>query len=279
LRVRRGKCWRGAVSPDPRPLPDPCDPCPPTLAPRHLPPDPCPTLATLDPRPSTLARRRPLPQHLPPARGVPSLRSTACTAPPPRPVNAAGVAEAHRARRRTSQAMANVTVTEADFEEFVLDKGFVPLPADYTPTHLFFQAEAEGETFCKVARMGVTDLGARVREARATARRVHTKSKGVHQPRVGGRPPEQQVLARRPSSTAAASPVIAGVAENEEKPSALSEEVCLCLRSPLPLQPSFLPKPCPILRQPLPQPLPNPGPLALGPWPLALDPWSLILDL
>jgi hypothetical protein len=175
--------------------------------------------------------------------------------------------------------MANVTVTEADFEEFVLDKGFVPLPADYTPTHLFFQAEAEGETFCKVARMGVTDLGARVREARATARRVHTKSKGVHQPRVGGRPPEQQVLARRPSSTAAASPVIAGVAENEEKPSALSEEVCLCLRSPLPLQPSFLPKPCPILRQPLPQPLPNPGPLALGPWPLALDPWSLILDL
>jgi hypothetical protein len=64
---------------------------------------------------------------------------------PPRPVNAAGVAEAHRARRRTSQAMANVTVTEADFEEFVLDKGFVPLPADYTPTHLFFQAEAEGK--------------------------------------------------------------------------------------------------------------------------------------
>ena len=105
--------------------------------------------------------------------------------------------------------MVNVTVTKADFEEFVLDKGFVPLPADYTPTHLFFQAEAEGETFCKVARMGVTDLSARVREARATARlaarRAHTKSKGVHQPRVGGRPPEQQVLARRPSSTAAAS--------------------------------------------------------------------------
>ena len=159
---------------------------------------------------------------------------------------------------------AQTTITEDEFKLFCRGKGFTPLPDEYTASHLFFtNPEVATEELCKVARVGVTVLGARVREARATARKAAsgTKAAAVEERQeqhsaVQGLP----VQARVPHGTASAKVIAELTAQLATATNAaqFSEEVCSILHP----QPSTL----------------NPQPSTLGPQPLALNPWPSSLN-
>ena len=69
----------------------------------------------------------------------------------------------------------SIEYTEHAFEADCEARGYKPLPDLYTESHLFFCNDpAEGERLVKVARKGITELEARVRFARTTARKHHS---------------------------------------------------------------------------------------------------------
>ena len=102
----------------------------------------------------------------------------------------------------------SIEYTELEFEADCEERGYEALQELYTPTHLFFcNKGVPHEQKVKVARMGVTELEARVRFARTTARnRSASERKGAAKQQEALQRPHAHVAARGIEAAHGASP-------------------------------------------------------------------------